>query len=135
MRRVLLGAVVVLVVVLAGGVLAGCTPSGRPPDWSAVSRCLPPGVTLDTEFCPDDEGCEPGQRVTVKRRLEGLGVHVEGGKLYDASGRELYFYQHPMSGPPPNPEQVARQREELERLDKLRQKYTVVEMFPTFHGV
>jgi hypothetical protein len=100
-----------------------------------VSRCLPRGVTLDTEFCPDREGCEPGQRLTVKRSLEGLGAHVEDGKLYDASGKEIYFYQHPASGPPPDAEQVARQRDEQDKLEKLRQKYRVVEMFPTFHGV
>jgi hypothetical protein len=136
-RRVLLRAELLLGVVLAGGMLAGCTPSGRPPDWSAVSPCLPPGLTLDTEFCPlpDGEGCEPEQRLTVKRCLEGLGVHVESGKLYDASGKEIYFYQHPMSSPPPNPEQVAQQRDERDRLNQLKQRYTVVEMFPTFHGV
>jgi hypothetical protein len=136
-RRILLRAVLLLGVVLAGGVLTGCPPSGRPPDWSAVSRCLPPGVTLDTEFCPPPygEGCEPGQRLTVKRCLEGLGAHVEDGKLYDASGQEIYFYQHPASGPPPNAEQEARLRDEWDRLNKLKQKYTVVEMFPTFHGV
>jgi len=135
MRRVLLCVGLLLSVVLAGGVLTGCTPSGRPPDWSAVSGCLPPDVTLDTEFCPDREGCEPGERLTVKRCLEGLGVHVEGGKLYDASGKEIYFYQHPMSGPPPNAEQEARLRDERDRLNKLKQKYTVVEMFPTSLGV
>jgi hypothetical protein len=136
-RRVLLRAGLLLGVVLAGGVLTGCTRSRRPPDWSAVSRCLPPGVTLDTEFCPAPygDGCDAGQRVTVKRCLEGLGAHVEDGKLYDASGKEIYFYQNPIGGPPPNAEQEARLRDERDRLDKLRQTYTVVEMFPTSLGV
>jgi hypothetical protein len=40
-----------------------------------------------------------------------------------------------MSGPPPDAEQEARLRDEQDRLDRLKQRYTVVEMFPTFHGV
>lgn len=112
--------------------LPGCTLSRRPPDWPAVSRCLPPGVTLETEFCPDRDGCDPRGRITVKRRLEELGVRVEGGKLHDASGREVYFYQHPLSGPPPDPSEEARRRDELRQL---KQRYTVVEMFPTIQGV
>jgi hypothetical protein len=104
------------------GLAAGCAP-----DWSAVSACLPAGVTLTTEFCPDRAGCAPEERTTVKRKLAELGARARGGKLYDSAGKEIVFYRVPARGAPPPPDLEQQERRQLE---ELRRRHTVVEMYP-----
>jgi hypothetical protein len=104
------------------GLAAGCGP-----DWSAVSACLPAGVTLTTEFCPDRAGCAPAERTTVRRRLAELGARARGGKLYDSTGKEIVFYQVPARGAPPPPDLEQQERRQLE---ELRRQHTVVLMYP-----
>jgi hypothetical protein len=104
------------------GLAAGCGP-----DWSAVAACLPAGVTLTTEFCPDRAGCSPEERTTVKRKLAELGARARGGKLYDSAGQEIVFHQVPSRGAPPPRELEEQERRQLE---ELRRKHTVVMMYP-----
>jgi hypothetical protein len=104
------------------GLAVGCGP-----DWSAVSACLPAGVALTTEFCPDRAGCAPEERTTVRRKLAGLGARPRGGKLYDSAGREIVFYPVPARGAPPPPEL---EQQERRQLDELRRQHTVVLMYP-----
>ena len=104
------------------GLAAGCAP-----DWSAVAACLPAGVTLTTEFCPDNAGCAPERRTTVKRKLAELGARARDGKLYDSAGKEIVFYHVPSRGAPPSRDQ---EQQERGRLEELRRKHTVVLMYP-----
>ena len=104
------------------GLVAGCAP-----DWSAVAACLPAGVTLTTEFCPDPPGCAPEERITVRRKLTELGARARGGKLYDSAGKEIVFYQAPARGAPPPPELEQQERRQLE---ELRREHTVIVMYP-----
>jgi hypothetical protein len=102
--------------------LAGCraAPEGpTPEEWSAIAACLPDGVELSTEFCEEREGCAPAERMTVRRKLTLLGARARGGKLYDASGKEIYFHRVPRSGPAVGPEW---QRKQAEHLEALRRK-------------
>jgi hypothetical protein len=110
------------VLALAVGLVAGCGP-----DWSAVAACLPAGVTLTTELCPDRPGCAPEERTTVRRKLAELGARARGGKLYDSAGKEIVFYRVPARGAPP-PRELEEQ--ERERLEELRRQHTVVLMYP-----
>jgi hypothetical protein len=79
---------------------SGDTRSRDARDWGAIAACLPAGLTLETEFCPDGHGCGPEQRTTVKRKLAELGARARGGKLYDSSGKEIAFYGVPNRGQP-----------------------------------
>ena len=115
--------------------LAGCRPPGTPAgarDWEALADCLPEGLTLETEFCPDGHGCPQAQRTTVKRKLAELGARARGGKLLGPSGQEIAFYPVPNRGAPPPPEMEQRERQELERLQRT---HTVVMMYTTYGPV
>jgi hypothetical protein len=107
-------------------------PPSIPPDWSAISACLPAGITLDTIFCPERETCPPAERTTVKQKLIDLGAYAKDGKLYDRSCREIYFLQIPRSGPQPGPDEEQRRRDQLE---DLRRRYTVITMYALEGGV
>jgi hypothetical protein len=68
------------------------------------------------------------KKVTVREILSKLKARCTKGKLVDGNGREVYFYRLlGCWGNPPEDyrEQIARQNEELQRLKK---KYTVVEI-------
>jgi hypothetical protein len=120
--------------------LAGCRPpatqgpSVGARDWEGIAACLPGGLTLETEFCPNRPGCDPGERTTVKRDLAELGARARGGKLYDPSGKEIALYrlEDRSNGigtlPPPEEEQ-----RELRELQQLQRTHTVVLMY-TGHG-
>jgi hypothetical protein len=71
----------------------------------------------------------------VKEKLIAIKARCKKGKLVDASGREIRFYK--LTGcwgnPPRDYQQIlARQTEEIE---KLRKRYTVIEMTCNPEGV
>lgn len=108
--------------------LSSCqqVPPSTPMDWSAISACLPAGVKLDEVFCSEREACPPDERTTVKQKLLDLGVSAKDGKLYDRSGREIYFHRIPRSGPRPSREQEQKDRDHLAGL---RRQYTVITLY------
>ena len=96
----------------------GCTAKPTLADPDAVANCLPAGITLDTEF--RDGGVE-GKLTTVRDNLARLGAHVgDDGKLHDASGKRIYFFQ-------PTGDWQQRDRDKLARLEK---QGTVIKMAP-----
>ena len=68
---------------------------------------------------PDQNG------LTVAQRLKELGAYAKDGKIYDRTGKEVYFWQGIKGGPQPTPEMEKQQAEE-ER--KLRERYTVLDL-------
>ena len=93
-------------------------------------RCLPAGITARTvvsaEGVQTDVGHNVVKKVTVGDRLRSLKARCHKGKLVDARGREITFYWlHGCWGnPPANYQEIlARQREEIEKLQK---RYTVI---------
>src|SRR5437588_592470 len=93
-----------------------------PAQCAEVEKCLPTGVALDTEFSPDGSlrDGRSGLRniTTVRRKLIELGAHCKDGKLYDAWGKEVFFYPVLECGNPMPGYEEAKSREaaELERL-------------------
>ena len=106
------------------------TPSGA----GNLSSCLPPDIKLTDvvsaeliSFLPPNQ--YNVKKVTVEQKLTELKAACNAsGKLVDGTGREIYFYH--LTGcwgnPPFNYQDIlAKQRQKLEQL---RQQYTVVEM-------
>ena len=113
--------------------------------WSAPAEqkfqsCLPKGITMETVVSamrvrhagPPSKtiaGQENNVRkITVRDKLIELKARCKRGKLVDAAGKEIVFYR--LKGCWGNPPQdyleiLQRQSEELE---KLRKKYTVIEL-------
>ena len=91
--------------------------------------CLPTGIKCDSVVSATL--AKPGgkvRKVTVEQKLRELRARCRKGKLIDATGREIYFYQlKGCWGNPPEDYQeiLTRQNEELKNL---RKRYRVIEM-------
>jgi hypothetical protein len=118
---------------LIGSLLASfliCLPSGDGKNKGFVT-CLPAGTNLEEVVSTPQLKSTAGKlskRLTVRDTLSKLKAHCKKGKLVDGAGREIRFYQLVGCwGNPPEDyqQQLARQSQELQRL---RKKYTVVEM-------
>ena len=94
-----------------------------------TDACMPPGVQATDVV--SSQATKPGGKVvtvTVSQTLKGLGGRCRKGKLVDAKGMEIRFYQLVGCwGNPPHDyqEQLERQTKELA---KLRKRYRVIEM-------
>ena len=93
--------------------------------------CLPPDIKPDTVVETKPIKSMVGIRYikeTVIQRLDKMKARCRGGKLVDAKGREIRFYQlQDCWGNPPADylEIVERQQNELK---ELRKKFTVIEI-------
>ena len=105
-------------------------------DRSAVTACLPPGITLSTVAEYRSRGTmsrvkntmEPDyNEITVERKLAEIGARAKGGILYDAGGREIRFFKGYGGGAKPPPQMIQSLQEERRRLMSL---YTVIELAP-----
>ena len=94
-----------------------------------IDACMPAG-TQATDIV-SSQAVKPGGKVvtvTVAQKLKALGARCRKGKLVDAKGTEIRFYQLVGCwGNPPDDyqEQLERQTREL---TKLRKRYRVIEM-------
>ena len=59
-------------------------------DEAALARCLPEGISLSTSLATVSHG--PGDP-RVRDKLKELGAHARNGRLFDASGKEIRFFQ------------------------------------------
>ena len=118
---------------LIGSLLASfviCSPWGDGQKKGFVP-CLPAGTNLEEVVStPQAKSAigKPSKRLSIRDTLARLKAHCKKGKLVDGAGREIRFYRLVGCwGNPPEDyqEQLARQSQELQRL---RKKYTVVEM-------
>ena len=105
--------------------------SAAPTCANRTDDCLPPGIQL-TDIV-SVQTVKPGVHskvvaVTVDQKLKDLRARCRKGKLVDAKGTEIRFYQMiGCWGNPPDDyqEQLARQTKELANL---RKRYSVIEM-------
>lgn len=95
-----------------------------------TESCLPSGIQpkdiVSAQASPAKKGGVT--TVTVAQKLKAINARCRRGKLVDAGGREIRFYQLVGCwGNPPDDyqEQLARQQKELARL---RKRYHVIEM-------
>jgi hypothetical protein len=112
------------IVFSAGFLLALAVPGGDP------CACLPKEIKADDVVSAQltRPGRPAGAKITVEQKLKELKARCRKGKLVDANGRQIYFYQ--MQGCWGNPpagyqEILSQQASELERL---RRRYRVIEM-------
>jgi hypothetical protein len=92
-------------------------------DRAEVEKCLPQGLSLTTPLWP----YQPHPKITVESSLTELKVFARDGKLYDCSGKEIYFHRvWPDETAPAG--WFAQELYEARRqtLEKLRQQYTVI---------
>lgn len=120
----------------------GCASQGRLPSHSGAaetpspdfSGCLPqdikPQDVVSTRMASYPGNGQPPvvQKLTVGDQLTGLKARCDGGHLVDGNGREIYFYR--LAGcwgnPPLNYLEIM--RKQSEELEKLKSRYTVIEM-------
>ena len=103
--------------------------SASPACTSNIDPCMPAGIQATDVV--SSQATKPGGKVvkvTVAQKLKALGARCRKGKLVDAKGAEIRFYQLVGCwGNPPDDyqEQLERQAKELARL---RKRYRVIEM-------
>ena len=120
-----------IVTILLGSWLV-TSPSDR------FQQCLPDGTEL-TDIVSATIG-KPGaglaiKKTTVEEKLIAIKARCKKGKLVDGSGREIRFFQlQGCWGNPPEGYQEILQRQNDE-LEKLRKRYTVIEMTCNPDGV
>jgi hypothetical protein len=97
----------------------------------SIWPCLPKEVTQDTLVSGQELGSAKGKTqelITVRDALRRLEARCRKGKLFDKTGREIYFF-HLIGcwGNPPEDyqERLTLQVQEIQRLKK---KYTVLEI-------
>jgi hypothetical protein len=96
-------------------------------DWDEIVGCLASNRSSlhpSYSFCQTEDRRE-NTETTVKARLQALGAFLKDGKVYDALGVELYFYEmrYPHRRDPrphPHPENEIRE---------LARKYHVIRMY------
>ena len=94
--------------------------------------CLPseikPTDVVSVQFIKSGGDGNAVKKITVKQKLAELKARCQNGKLVDAKRKEIYFYK--LTGCWGNPpvdylEILEQQRQEIE---KLKERYTVIEM-------
>ena len=99
-------------------------------------RCLPSGIKLTDVVSA--QLARPGKdvkKITVGQKLAEMKAKCKRGKLVDRNGREIRFYRLKgcWGNPPMDYQEILqKQRDELEKLKK---KYTVIEMTCNPDGV
>jgi hypothetical protein len=147
MRKTLIFLAAVAVLIAVGFLAKHYVAQNRTPterivwDSHALEKCLPPGLTLSTQFYDEDKMADrgavpPKPPTTVKRKLLSLGAYCQDGTIYDSSGREIklhWVWEPPGYKPTPEQEELFRQRarEEQARLQEMEKTYTVVRMLST----
>ncbi len=91
-------------------------------DRFAIASCLPPGITFQDRIKWE------GKERTLEDVLEELSATCREGKIYDASGNELYFFEFSRPGQRNRNEEARWQRRHEEELEKLRRVYRVIEV-------
>jgi hypothetical protein len=94
-------------------------------DQDRLAHCLPAGVTMDTVIGNRGDGAA----ITVESRLLEIRAQPgQDGKLYDANGREIHFYQRPASRANAPAEAAALAEKQNAELERLKGQYTVIEL-------
>ena len=96
-----------------------------------LSGCLPEGTQLDQVVSSKrvrSKDVETIETVTVNQVLHKLKARCREGKLVDGKGREIHIYQLVgcWGNPPANYQELL--HEQVRELDRLRKKYSVIEI-------
>lgn len=102
---------------------------GAPACTSHTDACMPPGTQATDVVSSQPEKPEgPAVTITVAQKLKTLRARCRKGKLVDAKGTEIRFYQLiGCWGNPPDDYQQQLERQAKE-LAQLRKRYRVIEM-------
>jgi hypothetical protein len=98
------------------------------------SKCLPPGITIETVVSTKDLGFDKGKMlrkvatIYVKETLEKLGGKCVSGKLVDKAGKEIKFYnlQGCWGNPPADYLEIL--ETQTKEIADLKKKFTVIEL-------
>lgn len=91
--------------------------------------CLPDGIeATDVVSAQMLESTNTVKKITVSQKLSQLKARCKSGKLVDAAGKPIYFYrlQGCWGNPPADAQEILEQQNK--ELEKLRKRYTVIEM-------
>jgi hypothetical protein len=68
------------------------------------------------------------KKITVEQKLTAMKARCKNGKLVDAQGKEISFFRLEgcWGNPPADYQEILAQQQQ--QLDKLKQRYTVIEM-------
>jgi hypothetical protein len=104
----------------------------NPTPGSHCCNCLPEGIKADsvvsTKIVRSSQGGRTIEKVTVEQKMRELRARCRNKKLVDSRGREIRFVtlEGCWGNPPADYQEIlSKQREEIEKLKK---RYTVVEM-------
>ena len=97
-----------------------------------LEACLPREIKLtdvvSAQRARPNAGGEAAKKITVKDKLVELKARCKRGKLVDGAGREIRFYHLTGCwGNPPADYQEILERQSTE-IEKLKKRYTVIEM-------
>ena len=102
----------------------------------SFSGCLPASIKpADVVTSRLVESSRTVKKVTVEEKLIQLKASCRNGKLVDAAGREIRFFRLEgcWGNPPADYQEILKKQSEA--LEKLRRKYTVIEMTCNPDGV
>lgn len=97
--------------------------SSKPDQLADLAKCLPPGYGPDTCIW-----IAVGGKTTVRPYLEQMGAYCRDGKIFDPSGREVYFYQTPGYGAQLL-DYSRRLHEDERHLNDLKKRYHVIQLY------
>lgn len=101
--------------------LLAAAPGGCGPSADELALCLPQTASLTSKCTVVNDSTGRvfnTDSMTVEQALRRLKVRVKGSKLYDSSGKEIFFHRPYAGGAPPGPEMQERERKELEDMCK-----------------
>lgn len=100
-----------------------------------LKTCLPSGIKLTDVVSTRMDSARLLKKITVEQRLAELRASCRAGKLVDSAGKEIRFYRlKGCWGNPPEGYQEILQKQAAE-LEKLRERFTVIEMTCNPEGV
>ena len=120
--------------ILSPGVFLCLTLLMKEPD--RFQHCLPPDIKVaDVASAQFVRSTKSVKKITVGQKLAELKARCRRGKLVDASGKEIRFFKliGCWGNPPADYQEIL--QKQSDELEKLRKRYTVIEMTCNPEGV
>ncbi len=107
---------------------------------TVFSLCLPADRKLDDVVKAEVTNYSPGgifeiNKTTIEQKLTEMNASCSNSKLFDSSGKEIVFYDLDgcWGAQPPNEKEIMLKQQE--KINKLKEEYTVIEMTCNTSGV
>jgi len=113
-------------VLLSFNVVASPKP---PPPKQSFAKCLPAGITAsDVVSTRLVRPANTIEKTTVEQKLVELKAKCKSGRIVDSKGKEIRFFrlQGCWGNPPVDYQEIL--EEQNKQLEKLKKRYTVIEM-------